>query len=49
MPAICTLTDLPVVEDWVPGLVTPTVLEMPHLKVVDPLKPALSVTVTVTL
>ena len=39
----------PETADWVPGLVTPTVFEMPQLKVVEPLPPSLSLAVTVTL
>ena len=35
-------------SDWSPGLVTEMVLVMVQLKVVDPVKPALSVTVMVT-
>jgi hypothetical protein len=49
VPTICRLAEVPVVIDWVPGLVTLTVLVTFQVKAAEPSKVALSVAVTSTL
>jgi len=48
VPLICRLTEVASVVDWLPGLVTVTVLDTFHVNVVVPLAPEVSVAVRVT-